>query len=177
MGAQTITRRGVGNSPEEALAKIKEEDLFEYGNDYYNGSAINASLGQELNHWDEEQFYQDVYDNKMRRDKNVLHYCVVQKPIPNKNKVKTHVEHFPQKGTRKWTTMYEIRGGGLSLAYKSQTEAIKIAREYQEKYPENNYEVHIIKKLEGDTRVAKITYKPSSTEKPGIYGFVGLVAV
>jgi len=137
MGGIVISRYGKGKNPDDALAKIREADALEYGNDYYNGSAINAQVGQKIDYDDEDEFIQQAINGKIGSEKNTLHYCVHTKSITNKNKVKSMVTNSPQKGTRKWVTMYEVVEFAGSFqhidnkigSWRSQTVAIKKARE------------------------------------------------
>jgi hypothetical protein len=103
-------------------------------------------------------------------------YCT-KEPKANTNKVKSQVDVTPQKGTRKWETVYKAVTSfhGREVARdKSQTECIKKARAYVEKNPEESLKIIISKELvEGIVQCATVTYKKSTTESLGVYSFVG----
>lgn len=104
-------------------------------------------------------------------------YCL-KEPVTNKNKIKTQVDVTPQKGTRKWITVYEgveRWNNNTVVSDKSQTECIKKVRAYVEKHPNVTINVIISKALvEGNKNCATVTYKKSKEEAPGHYRFIGL---
>jgi hypothetical protein len=104
----------------------------------------------------------------------------IQQPVSNKNKVKSQVDVTPQKGTRKWETVYKAVTSWEQEEIardKSQTVCIKKARAYVEANPDASVKVIIAKVLtEGITQCATVTYKKSTTEKLGLYKFVGWAA-
>lgn len=106
-------------------------------------------------------------------------YCL-EEPVSNKNKVKSQVDVTPQKGTRKWETIYKAVTSWNQREVardKSQTACIKKARAYVEANPDVSLKVIIAKELtEGNTQCATVTYKKSTTEKLGLYKFVGWAA-
>ena len=179
MGACSIVISATGKSMQNAFRNAQEEAREEYGNDSYNGQINNCELDGDVTHkrgeFKEDDFFHDwILDNTNKRD--VKGYCV-REPKGNKNKTKSVVTNYPQKGTRKWSTWYlihnswtdEILGGDAS-----QTEAIKKARAYVEKHPNINIDVRITKKLdEGQIKVADVKYKKASDEREGLYTFIG----
>ena len=59
---------------------------------------------------------------------------------------------------------------------KSQTACIKKARLYVENNPGTRVNIIIVKELAGNSQCATVTYKKSTTEKLGLYKFIGLAA-
>ena len=168
MGGIRIKIQGIGDSPEDALRKLQYKDR---NGDFYDENTLGCHVGNEVKTTEELE----NTDEKGR-----LNYIVSQTPRGNDNKVKSKVINFPNKGTRKWITKYvvmehTINYGKIELSSDvSQTEAVKKARKIQEESPDKKLSVHIIKDLQGDTKVAEIEYKPSSKERPGIYLFGGI---
>ena len=118
-----------------------------------------------------------IIDNCDKRE--AWGYCLSQ-PVANKNKIKSQVDVTPQKGTRKWETVYKAVTSWEDIEIardKSQTVCIKKARAYVEVNPNVSVKVIIAKELtEGNTKCATVTYKKSTTEKLGLYKFVGWAA-
>jgi hypothetical protein len=82
-----------------------------------------------------------ISDNCPKRE--AWGYCVEQ-PITNKNKVKSQVDVTPQKGTRKWETVYKAvtTWDQREVARdKSQTVCIKKARAFVEANPDVSLKV------------------------------------
>jgi hypothetical protein len=106
--------------------------------------------------------------------------------VPNKNKTKSKVENIPQKGTRKWETVYQAVSRGYNrhlgefsdtvvLEAKTQTECVKKARAYVEKNKNVQLTIIISKRLvSGKVQCATVSYKKSKSEKEGRYLFVGM---
>jgi hypothetical protein len=58
---------------------------------------------------------------------------------------------------------------------KTQGECVKKARKYVESQGEGHLNIRVTKKLsEGKAHCAKVSYKPSSSERPGRYVFIGV---
>jgi hypothetical protein len=184
MGAVLITDRARGTSMKEAYNNAVEQAVYEYGNDTYNGT-ISTTRGFE-DHTTKfrrsgktlSEYRDWLYENNMlQKWSNAVGICITE-PIVNNNKIKTQVNTTPQKGTRNWITVFQVRlrDGSVVGKHIHQTEAIKIARAYTEKTKERTY-VHITKKLESDkTLVSEISYKKSDQEKEGTYEFIALAA-
>ena len=184
MGATLITTRSTGKDMREAYDKAVEYAIIEHGNDSYNGTISTTrgctditkeykASGMNLNDY-AEYLYEN---NKISKWGNALSVCVGE-PIVNSNKVKTTVTTTPQKGTRTWKTMYEVRLLDHRVIGSSefQADAIALARKHTEKTNEPTY-VHITKTLvNGNTLVSKIEYKRASNERPGTYYFIALAA-
>lgn len=169
MGTITKTARISGRTLQEAFSNLQDSCREEYGDDIYNGQWNNCQGIVEVS--------TKEYDNTedITKHQPAIAKCI-RKPKPNNNTIKTQVENFPNKGARKWVTMYVAKGeyGEYIVKEEKQAIAIKKARAYVEKHPDKTINLHIVKMLVGgETRVAKITYKPSKTEAKGeweIYG-------
>ena len=174
MGACSIHVTATGMSMREAFNNAVEEAEREHGHEQGYSGAINCC---ELVKTVKNGLFsdQDILLNTEKRE--VWGYCT-QEPITNQNKTKSAVENFPQKGTRKWETIYSIEDyhGEEIASAKSQTDAIKKARLMIEKEPQmRRLNIVITKKLiEGNTKCATVTYKSSNKERKGNYTFVGM---
>jgi hypothetical protein len=180
MGACSIEVRARGKSMQDAFKRAQEEATEEYGYQQgYSGHINCCELDGDVTHKrgsfaEEDYFHQWILNNTSKRD--VKGYCITE-PVVNTNKIKTVVTNFPQKGTRKWETVYVAfsnRDGCAIHTDISQTNCIKKAREYVEKNPNVSIHIEIRKRLVGSqTRVATIDYKKATNEKDGLYCFVG----
>lgn len=160
------------------------EDARQYAGhqDGYNGT-ISTTVG-----------LVDLTDQFKRSGKSINEYIDMQmdklhkrdcaaicleKPVANSNKTKSQVEHIVTPGTKKWVLYYVVYNGyndQMIASCSTKGEAVKKAREYTEKHqtPTN---ICMEKGLEkGNRTVARITYKKSSTEKPGKWVFFGWAA-
>ena len=180
MGAISIVVRASGKSMQDAFRNAQKEAEDEYGHQQgYSGHINCCSLDSDVTHRrgdfeEDDYFHSWILDNTHKRD--VKGYCI-SKPVVNTNKIKTVVTNFPQKGTRKWETVYiAVTKWDRNQVCEdvSQTQCIKKAREYVEKNPTIQLDVIISKRLVGDqTKVATIDYKKATNEKDGLYCFVG----
>lgn len=172
MGACNIRVRARGMNINEAFKNAQEEAQAEYGHQEGYSGAINCcSLVKTISKGDYTE--EEILENTQKRD--VWGYESIN-PIGNDMKTKSVVENFPQKGTRKWETVYNVVdwNGSIIISERSQTEAIKKARTYVEKNQDRIVEVVIAKKLiEGKVICAQIRYKKSSKERIGEYIFIG----
>lgn len=169
MGAETRYVRGSGRTMQEAWDDLVEQDRVENGTDFYGSvlSTVNFPV-REVKEFPEEL---DKY--------HAVGKCI-SKPVLNNNKIKTEVENFPCKATRKWVTKYKAEsryGVSPSILCDSQTECITKARAWLEKHPHSIIDIHIIKVLEKmSPKVATISYKKSKDEKDGVWEFMAVVA-
>lgn len=187
MGAISIDVSARGEDIYDAFSRATEDAETELGTDPYNGGINHCELiadwtykynGKNLN-----ELYGEILDRCSKRE--VIGICL-DKPVPNKNKTKSKVENIPQKGTRKWETVYQAvsrdynRNLGewsdtVVVEGKTQTECIKKARTYVEKNKHVDLTIKISKRLvSGNVECARVSYKKSKTEKEGRYLFVGM---
>ena len=174
----TRTGRTVG----QAFDNLREELLEEHGHDYYAGHQGNNELDtrkifkseKELNKWMQKQ------ENNGTYYKGTSFAYEIVTPKSNTNKTKTQVNRFPNKGTRKWETVYVGVADGyggiqdVQIIETKQADAIAKARAYVEKNPDVSIKIQIGKRLIGeDVLCAEVTYKPSTTERKGKWGFIG----
>jgi hypothetical protein len=172
MGACEIRVTARGMSMREAFKNAVEEANDEHGHEQgYSGAINNCKLANQVKKG--EYTDDEIYEKTDKRE--VWGYCS-QEPIENANSVKSTVTRYPQKGSRKWKTVYEIIHYNNVVGTKdSQTEAITEARKYAEKYNHTRVDICITKILtEGNSRCATINYKPSNKEREGIYVFIGI---
>jgi hypothetical protein len=182
MGAELIYRRARGKNINDAFKRACEEDNDYYGHqEGYSGGLHTCDLHKDvtslLKTKKENALNDYIADNCDKRD--AWGYCIEQ-PVLNKNKVKSQVDVTPQKGTRKWVTIYKAvtTWDHNEVARDvSQTACIKKAREYVEKNPDKTIEIIIAKELVGsNAKCASVTYKKATNEKLGLYQFVGWAA-
>jgi hypothetical protein len=184
MGASLIEVNGRGFSMREAYNTAVEDAIYEEGNDPYNGtiSTTNGivditkefkSSGKVL-----KEYADYLYQNgKLQKWGPALGICI-NEPILNNNKIKSQVVTRPQKGTRTWKTVYEVKvySGEVIASSEFQIDAIKKGREYTERTKEAT-SVHISKQLVGSkTLVSEISYKKADKERSGFYHFIALAA-
>jgi len=181
MGACSIVVYANGKSMDDAFRRAQEEAKEEHGSDIYNGEINNCELGRDVTFkkkdFDEtDHFHEWILNNTSKR--LVYGYCT-KDPIVNKNKTKTTVESFPQKGTRKFETRYVAvpkwgHNMRIHISEKTQTEAVKKARAYVEAHPDVVIDILVKKVLiSGVGITSTIQYKKASNEREGSYVFVG----
>jgi len=170
MGSTVKTATYSGKDVHEAWRNLQEELNEEYGHQQgYSGELNSCTL--------EKRLSDAAFENLDEDDipKRVAYYRVLREPKESTNKIKTVVELFPNKGSRVWETRYCVysTSGSLISSKKLQADAIKDARTYTEKTKERCY-VDIEKVLlKQSTTVAKISYKKASSEREGVYEFIG----
>jgi hypothetical protein len=173
----TITKRATitGRTLQEAFKKLQDECREEYGEDIYNGQWNNCSEVREVS---AKEF--DRCDD-MNKHEPAIAKCI-RKPTTNTNKIKTVVTNYPATGTRKWVTRYRAtsyRNNYAEMVVDEPTQgaAIKKARAWVEKFPDDYLTVHIAKVLEGQkTMVAKIDYKKANNERNGAWEIFGAMS-
>lgn len=180
MGAQQFTVRSKGRSAEEAYRNAVDDANIEYGHQEGYSGAINATPGFRdatkkylSSGLPKYNFIEKRLDELTKHDGAE---CIcIREPKPNKNKVKSQVEHIVTPGTKKWVLRYVVYNDDDRMIASCTTkgEAVKKAREYTEKY-QRSTNVCMEKSLEkGNRAVAKITYKKSSNEQEGEWEFYG----
>lgn len=180
MGSTSIHVSQRGTTMMEAFETARREAEEEHGSDHYNGKINNAD---DLYDWTSRyngKNLDKLSDEAFELSKGTAVGICLKKPKANKNKTKSTVERFPQKGTRKWVTMYvaTTRWDGSNFVCEAKTlaECVKKARLYSEKTQET-VNIDIVKRIEkGSDKCARITYKKSKTEELGHYVFFGRVS-
>jgi hypothetical protein len=180
MGAVIVREKISANSIQDAFKYAYAYAEDEYGHQQGYSGAINSC-----------EFTKDVtHMLKNMKPNQLIDY--IEKHVPkreawgfwltppkvNTNKVKSKVTVNPQKGARKWETIYvAYHRGDQILSDSSQTNCIKKARAYVEKNPNTRLTIQIEKRLvSGNQNCATVEYKSSSNESAGVYVFVGLAA-
>lgn len=184
MGATQFKTRSTGKTVEEAYKKACERAEDEYGHqEGYNGTiSTTHSFRDETEAYAKSKF-DDVYayirnrfDSMNKYDCSAICVC---KPVGNKNKTKSQVEHIVTPGTKKWILYYVVYNNEDRMIASCTTkgEAVTKARAYTEKH---QISTHVVmeKGLEkgANRAVAKITYKKAPTERDGEWIFFGYAA-
>jgi hypothetical protein len=182
MGACQFKARYGGKTAEEAYNRACEEAELEYGHqDGYNGTISTTHGFRDETEMYGKSKFDDVsayirnrFETMNKRDCSAI--CVV-KPVGNKNKTKSQVEHIVTPGTKKWVLKYVVqRGDHVIGSWNTKGDAVKDARKYTEKHQVPT-SIVIKKYLEkGDNLVAKITYKKATNERDGEWIFFGYAA-
>lgn len=183
MGACQFKERGTGKTAQEVYGKLCEIAEEEYGHqEGYNGT-ISTTHGfrdeteayKKSNFNDVSAYIRNRFETMNKRDCSAI--CVV-KPVANKNKTQSQVEHIVTPGTKKWVLQYTVEtyDGNFLSAHATKGDAVKIARYHTEKTQQAT-KIKMRKVIEkGDPLVAKITYKKSTTERDGEWIFFGYAA-
>ncbi len=184
MGACEFKVRSSGKTAQDAYNRACEVAEDEYGHqDGYNGTISTTNGFRDETEAYNKSKFDDVsayirnrFENMGKRDCSAI--CV-KKPIANKNKTKTQVEHIVTPGTKKWILKYEVEShyeDKVIASCVTKGDAVKMARAYTEKHqtPTN---IIMRKVLVGPKPVvAKITYKRASDERDGEWIFFGYAA-
>ena len=184
MGACQFKVTSYGKTAEEAYKKACERAEDEYGHqDGYNGT-ISTTHGfrDETEAYGKSKFddtyayIRNRFDSMNKYDCSAICVC---KPVANKNKTKSQVEHIVTPGTKKWVLKYVVYNNyndQLIGSFSTKGDAVKKAREITEKHQTTTY-INMEKILEKGSRlVAKITYKKAPTERDGEWVFFGYAA-
>lgn len=193
MGACQFKVRSTGKTVEEAYRRACEIAEDECGHqDGYNGTiSTTHSFRDETETYKKSKFFNtsgglsdDVsayiynrFDSHSMSKRDCSAICVL-KPIANKNKTKSQVEHVVTPGTKKWVLKYVVYDNDLQMVTSCDTkgEAVKKAREYTERHQSSTH-ICMEKVLEkGSKKVAKITYKKATNERDGEWIFFGYAA-
>jgi hypothetical protein len=184
MGACQFKVRSVGKTVEIAYNKACEIADEEYGHqDGYNGT-ISTTHGfrDETEAYGKSKFndvsayIRDRFDSHSMSKRDCSAICVV-KPVGNKNKTQSQVEHVVTPGTKKWVLKYVVqRGDHVIGSWNTKGDAVKDARKYTEKHQVPT--TILMKKFleKGDNLVANITYKKATNERDGEWIFFGYAA-
>lgn len=183
MGACQFKSRYGGKTAEEAYQRACEEGEQEYGHqEGYNGT-ISTTHGfrDETEAYNKSKFddvsayIRNRFETMNKRDCSAI--CII-KPVGNKNKTKSQVEHIVTPGTKKWVLRYVIHDGrGQKIGdYITKGHAVNNARKYTEK-TQISTSITMEKQLEKcSSRVANITYKKATNERDGEWIFFGYAA-
>jgi hypothetical protein len=184
MGACQFKQRSTGKTAEEAYRRACEIAERECGHqDGYNGTiSTTHSFRDETEAYGKSKFndvsayIRDRFDSHSMNKRDCSAICVV-KPVGNKNKTQSQVEHIVTPGTKKWVLKYVVqRDDHVIGSWNTKGDAVKDARKYTEKHQVPT-SIVMKKYLEkGDNLVAKITYKKSPTERNGEWVFFGYAA-
>jgi hypothetical protein len=184
MGACQFKERSSGKTAEEAYKRICEIAENEYGHqDGYNGTISTTDGFRDETELYNKSKFNDVsayihnrFDSHAMNKRDCSAICVV-KPVGNKNKTQSQVEHVVTPGTKKWVLKYVVqRGDHVIGSWNTKGDAVKDARKYTEKHQVPT-SILIKKFLEkGDNLVAKITYKKATNERDGEWVFFGYAA-
>jgi len=182
MGAELIERTIRARNIQEAWKQVYDEaEDYSGHQEGYSGDFNTCSFDRDVTSMTKTKSFRDLdeYITDECDKRSAWGYCM-EEPVSNTNKVKSQVDVTPQKGTRKWETVYKAVTSweGTEVARdKSQTVCIKKARAYVEANPDVNVKVIIAKELtEGISQCATITYKKTTKEKLGLYKFIGWAA-
>ena len=180
MGATLERNVATGRTVEAAFKGLQEELNIDYGTEYYQGHQGTNALNTDKIFKNESEVLRFMEDHNYCKGTSFAYE--IQKPIVNKNTIKTTVTRFPNKETRKWETVYvgvvsSTRYHYVEIIEAKQADAIAKARLYVEKNPDVTIKIEIRKRLiNNKTLCAEIEYKPSKTERLGRWGFIGYCA-
>lgn len=183
MGATQFKTRSTGKTAAEAYRIACDRAEDEYGHqDGYNGTISTTSGFRDETEVYGKSKFNDISAYIYNRFENMNKYdcsaiCVL-KPVANKNKTKSQVEHVVTPGTKKWILKYFVYSGHDRFigAYITKGEAVTKARAHTEKTQESTH-VTMEKVLDrANKTVAKITYKKATNERDGEWIFFGYAA-
>jgi hypothetical protein len=175
MGAIQKEARIGGRTLASAFKQLQDEDREELGSDYYSGGWNNSQGVREVS---KKEYDRIIKDDDISKHEPAIAVCV-RKPILNTMKTKTTVTNYPNVGTRKWVTKYEVKDpkhGNVIISELKQADAIKKARALVEKNPDLELTVSITKNLASSSKVAEIQYKKSSKERDGCWDIYGEIS-
>lgn len=186
MGACQFKVRSTGKTAEEAYRIACEIAEDEYGHqDGYNGTiSTTHSFRDETEAYNKSKFndvsvyIRDRFDSHTMNKRDCSAICVL-KPVGNKNKTKSQVEHIVTPGTKQWILKYEVENfyeDRLIASCVTKGDAVKMARAYTEKHQQSTKIVmrKVLNKV--NPTVAKITYKKATNERDGEWVFFGYAA-
>jgi len=180
MGANWFQTQSKGKNVQNAYDRAVDRANDEYGHQEGYSGEINSSSGcrDVTKEWKAsgksiDQYMNDAMD-KLTKHQGAQAICL-QEPVENKNKTKSQVEHIVTPGTKKWVLTYIVYCGESRIASAvTKGDAVKRARDYSEKH-----QCTTVIKMErclnnaSHALVAKVKYKPSTTEREGRWVFFG----
>lgn len=180
MGANWFQVQSKGKNVQNAYNNAVDHANDEYGHQEGYSGEINSSTGYrdvtkefKASGKSISQYMNDLMD-KLTKHQGAQAICI-QEPVENKNKTKSQVEHIVTPGTKKWVLTYIVYCGESRIASAvTKGDAVKRARDYSEKH-QCTTQIKMERRLEKDAHalVAKVTYKPSTTEREGRWIFFG----
>jgi hypothetical protein len=180
MGANWFQTQSTGKNVQDAYNKAVEHANDVHGHQEGYSGEINSSAGYRdvTKEWKNSKKsiaqYMDEAMDRLTKPQGAQAICL-QEPVENKNKTKSQVEHIVTPGTKKWVLTYVVYQGESRIASAlTKGDAVKRAREYSEKH-QCTTKIRMERRLEKDAHalVAKVTYKPSTTEREGRWVFFG----
>jgi hypothetical protein len=181
MGASFFRTSYRGKSLSDAYKSAIEEAESEHGHDPYNGtiSTTHGVTDLSVNFKNSKMKLEAYISSQMERlNKRECAAICIQEPVGNKNKTKSQVEHIVTPGTKKWVLKYVVynHNGNQLSSFDTKGAAVDFARDRTEKTQQTTT-IDMEKVLDKvNPRVAKITYKKSTTEKDGKWIFFGWAA-
>jgi hypothetical protein len=180
MGASWFQTQSKGKNVQQAYNRAVDLANDEYGHQEGYSGQINSTAGcrDVTKEWKASgksiaQYMDDSMD-RLTKHQGAQAICL-QEPIENKNKTKSQVEHIVTPGTKKWVLTYIVYCGDSRIASAiTKGDAVKRARDYSEKH-----QCTTVIKMErclnnaSHALVAKVKYKPSTTEREGRWVFFG----
>lgn len=180
MGANWFNTQSKGKNVQDAYSNAVDHANDIHGHQEGYSGEINCSAGcrDVTKEWKASkksvaQFVDEAMD-RLTKHQGAQAICL-QEPIENKNKTKSQVEHIVTPGTKKWVLTYIVYCGESRIASAvTKGDAVKRARDYSEKHQCTTM-IKMERRLEKDSHalVAKVTYKPSTTEREGRWVFFG----
>lgn len=180
MGANWFNTQSKGKNVQDAYNNAVDHANDIHGHQEGYSGEINCSAGcrDVTKEWKASkksvaQFVDEAMD-RLTKHQGAQAICL-QEPIENKNKTKSQVEHIVTPGTKKWVLTYIVYCGESRIASAvTKGDAVKRARDYSEKHQCTTM-IKMERRLEKDSHalVAKVTYKPSTTEREGRWVFFG----
>lgn len=179
MGGSTFITKQKGKDLGSAYKEAYDDAVDKYGHqDGYSGQ-INSTYGVAditKSYENSKLSLPQFIDEKLRHaDKGQCYAICTRNPVKNNNKIKTQVEHVVNKGTMKWLLKYTVYEYEHPLkAFPTKGQAVSFGRAYTEKTGRST--TIVMEKIleKGSSTVAMISYKQSSTEKPGEWIFFGV---
>ena len=180
MGANWFMTQSKGKNVQDAYNNAVDRANDEVGHQEGYSGEINSSAGcrDVTKEWKASkksmaQFMDEAMD-KLTKHQGAQAICL-QEPVENKNKTKSQVENIVTPGTKKWVLTYIVYCGESRIASAvTKGDAVKRAREYSERHQCTTM-IKMERRLEKESHalVAKVKYKPSTTEREGRWVFFG----
>lgn len=180
MGSSWFSNQSRGKTVQQAYNKAVDRADDEYGHQQGYSGQINSTSGcrDVTKEWKAsgksiDQYMDDAME-RLTKHQGAQAICI-QEPKDNTNKTKTQVEHIVTPGTKKWVLTYIVHCGDSRIASAvTKGDAVKRARDYSEKHQcSTTIKMERTLNVASHALVAKVTYKPSTTERDGEWIFFG----